>query len=110
MSATEIEKGEKGKKLDVKEVEVHCDYLGADEKIRRKFPQTALMGEVKQWAREQFAPNPPSDKAYYLVDDKTRHRFTEEEERRTLLTLGYEHKADLRLAEEQVAGALAVEG
>lgn len=108
MSAIETEKGEKerqgGEKPDVKEVEVHVDYIGADDKVRRKFPQTAVLAEVKQWAREQFVPNPPSDKAYYLVDDKTRHRFTEAEEQETLLALGYEHKADLRLTEEQIAG------
>jgi hypothetical protein len=85
-------------------VEVHCDYLGADDPIKRKFPQTAKLAEVKQWARESFVPHPPSDKAYYLNDDKTRHRFTAEEEQKSLLALGYEHQAKLRLNEEQVAG------
>ena len=104
MSAIDVQKGKGAGKPHVQEVEVHCDYLGADEKIRRKFPQTALLAEVKQWARETFVPNPPSDKASFLNDDKTRHRFTEEEEQRSLLAMGYEHKADFRLSEEQVAG------
>jgi hypothetical protein len=85
-------------------VEVHCDYLGADEPIKRKFPQAAKLVEVKLWARETFVPHPPSDKAYYLNDDKTRHRFTAEEEQKSLLALGYEHEAKLRLNEEQASG------
>ena len=98
MSATGIER------VKVQDVEVHCDYLGADEKIRRKFPQSARLAEVKKWARQTFVPNPPSDKAYFLSDDKSRRRFTDEEEQKTLLAMGYEHKADLRLTEEQISG------
>lgn len=107
MSAIDVGKEQgkgTGNKPDAKDVEVHCDYLGADEAIRRKFPQTALMADVKKWARQTFVPNPPSDKAYYLNDDKTRRRFTEEEEQKSLLAMEYEHKADFRLSEEQIAG------
>jgi len=57
-------------------VEVHCDYISADEPIKKKFPSSSTLVEVKKWAREEFVPNPPSDKVYYLSDDKTRHRFT----------------------------------
>ncbi len=85
-------------------IEVHCDYLGADEPIKRKFVESALLSEVKQWAREHFVPSPPSDKAYFLNDDKTRHRFTAEEENMSLAALGFRHKADLRLTEEQLSG------
>ncbi len=86
-------------------VEVHCDYISADEPIHRKFPPTATLAEVKAWAREIFVPNPPSGKAYYLSDDKTRRRFTPEEEALTLQQAGYEHEAKLRLNEEQVSGS-----
>jgi hypothetical protein len=86
------------------EVEVHCDYLGADDAVKRKFLESASLSEVKSWAREHFVPNPPSDKAYFLNDDKTRHRFTQEEEAMSLQALGYHHKADLRLSEEQLSG------
>ena len=85
-------------------VKVTCDYLGADEPLTREFPQSALLHEVKDWAREKFVPVPPSDKAYFIINDKTRHRFTDEEEHRSLLALGFEHKADLRLGEEQKSG------
>ena len=85
-------------------IEVHCDYLGADDPINRKFGESTLLSEVKQWAREQFVPSPPSDKAYFLNDDKTRHRFTAGEEEMSLVALGYKHKADLRLTEEQLSG------
>lgn len=83
---------------------VSVDYLGADEPIHRRFPQTALLGEVKVWAQEKFVPTPPPDKAFYLVDDKREHRFSLEEERKTLHDLKYEHTATLRLVEEQIAG------
>ena len=86
-------------------VEVHCDYISADEPIKRKFPSSTPLVEVKDWARGEFVPNPPSDKVYYLSDDKTRHRFTADEETRTLEQLGYEHQAKLRLNEEQAAGS-----
>jgi hypothetical protein len=86
------------------DVEVHVDYISADEPIHRKFSPETLLGAVKQWAREQFVPNPPSDKAYYLNDDKTRHRFISEEELHTLAQLGYEHSAHFRLNEEQASG------
>jgi hypothetical protein len=85
-------------------IEVHCDYLGADDPIKRKFGESTLLSEVRQWAREHFVPSPPSDKAYFLNDDKTRHRFTAEEEAMSLVALGYKHKADLRLTEEQLSG------
>src|SRR5689334_14543929 len=86
------------------DVNVHCDYISADEPIHRKFPADTVLSGVKQWAREQFVPTPPSDKAYYLNDDKTRHRFTEDEEKRTLSQLGYDHIAHFRLNEEQASG------
>jgi hypothetical protein len=85
-------------------VEVHCDYISADKPIKRKFASSSTLAEVKDWARGEFVPNPPSDKAYYLSDDKTRHRFTADEERQTLQASGYQHEAKLRLNEEQVAG------
>lgn len=85
-------------------IEVHCDYLGADDPIKRKFGESTLLLEVKRWAREDFVPSPPSDKAYFLNDDKTRHRFTADEEGMSLVALGYKHKADLRLTEEQLSG------
>jgi len=85
-------------------VEVHCDYISADEPIKRRFPSSTILGEVKEWARGEFVPNPPSDKAYYLSDDKSRHRFTADEEKQTLEQLGYKHEAKLRLNEEQAAG------
>ncbi len=85
-------------------VEVHCDYISADEPIKKKFPSSSTLVEVKKWAREEFVPNPPSDKVYYLSDDKTRHRFTSEEEQRTLEQAGYKNQAKLRLNEEQAAG------
>jgi hypothetical protein len=86
-------------------VEVHCDYISADEPIKRKFPSSTPLLEVKDWARSEFVPNPPSDKVYYLSDDRTRHRFTADEEKQTLEQLGYEHQAKLRLNEEQAAGS-----
>jgi len=89
----------------VQDVQLHVDYISADEPIHRKFPSDTILAAVKQWAREQFVPHPPSDKAYYLNDDKTRHRFTPEEEQRTLAHLGYEHSAHFRLNEEQASGA-----
>jgi len=85
-------------------VEVHCDYISADEPIKRKFPSSTVLAEVKEWARGEFVPNPPSDKAYYLSDDKSRHRFTTEEETQSLDQVGYKHEAKLRLNEEQAAG------
>ena len=85
-------------------VQVHCDYLSADEPIHRAFSSTATLGEVKDWARGQFVPNPPSDKTYYLSDEKTRKRFNSEEEKETLAEAGYEHEAKFRLGEEQIAG------
>lgn len=87
------------------DVAVQCDYISADEPIHRKFPPTTLLAAVKQWARDEFVPNPPSDKAYYLNDDKSRHHFTTEEEQKTLAHLGYKHSAHLRLNEEQASGA-----
>jgi len=87
------------------DVAVKCDYISADEPIHRKFPPATLLAAVKQWAREELVPNPPSDKAYYLNDDKSRHRFTAEEEQKTLVQLGYQHNAHLRLNEEQASGA-----
>lgn len=88
------------------EVQVHCDYISADDPIHRKFSTDTVLSIVKEWARAEFVPNPPSDKAYYLNDDKTRHRFTAEEEQRTLAQLGYEHgPVHLRLNEEQASGA-----
>lgn len=87
-------------------VQVHCDYISADEPIHERFPAGTVLAVVKNWARETFVPNPPSDKAYYLNDDKTRHRFTSEEELRTLAMLGYERGAvHFRLNEEQASGA-----
>jgi hypothetical protein len=85
-------------------IEVHCDYISADEPIKRKFPSSTVLAEVKDWARGEFVPNPPSDKVYYLSDDKSRHRFTAEEENQTLEQLGYKREAKLRLNEEQAAG------
>lgn len=90
------------------DVQVHVDYISADEPIHRKFPPDTTIAAVKQWAREQFVPQPPSDKAYYLNDDKTRHRFTADEEQRTLAHLGYEHVAHFRLNEEQAAGIIGI--
>ena len=90
-------------------VEVHVDYISADEPIHRKFPAAATLLEVKTWARTQFVPNPPSNKTYYLSDDKTRRRFTTEEEALTLEQAGYKHEARLRLNEEQVSGQLSRE-
>jgi hypothetical protein len=87
------------------EVAVKCDYISADDPIHRKFPPATLLAAVKQWAREEFVPNPPSDKAYYLNDDKSRHRFTAEEEQKTLAQLGYRQSAHFRLNEEQASGA-----
>lgn len=106
MSETELSKGEKdgGKKPHGKAVVVECDYLGADDPIERTFASTTVLGEVKEWAKGKFVPVPPSDKTYYLNDDKTRHRFTAEEEQRTLESLGYEHEAEFRLNEEQMSG------
>src|SRR5690242_10279535 len=86
------------------DVQVHVDYISADEPIHRKFPQATQLVVVKTWAREQFVPHPPSDKTYYLNDEKTRHRFTAAEEEQTLAQLGYTHSAHLRLNEEQVSG------
>ena len=106
MSTESKEKGEETEK-DVprdKKVKVTCDYLGADEPLTREFLQSTLLGAVKQWARGEFVPVPPSDKAYFIINDKTRHRFTDEEEHRSLLALGFDHKAELRLGEEQKSG------
>jgi len=86
-------------------VEVHCDYISADKPIHEKFSPDASIADVKTWAREQFVPNPPSDKIYYLNDDKTRRRFTQEDETKSLVALGYEHVAHFRLNEEQWSGA-----
>jgi hypothetical protein len=83
---------------------VSVDYLGADEPIHRRFPQGELLGDVKRWAQEKFVPTPPPDKAFYLVDDRREHRFSPEEERESLQSLKYEHKAAFRLVEEQIAG------
>jgi hypothetical protein len=85
-------------------IEVHCDYISADKPIKRKFAPSTPLADVKEWAKGEFVPNPPSDKTYYLSDDKTRHRFTPDEERLTLEQLGYKNEAKLRLHEEQVAG------
>lgn len=85
-------------------VSVTCDYISADEPIHQKFPGTTLLAAVKQWAREKFVPHPPSDKAYYLNDDKSRHPFTPAEEQSTLVELGYREVAHLRLNEEQASG------
>lgn len=90
------------------DVQVHVDYISADEPIHRKFPPETTIAAVKQWAREQFVPQPPSDKAYYLNDDKTRHRFTAEEEQQTLAQRGYENEAHFRLNEEQAAGSFDI--
>jgi hypothetical protein len=86
------------------DVQVHVDYISADNPIHRKFPPTTQLLVVKTWAQQTFVPHPPSDKAYYLNDDKTRRRFTTEEEQKTLADLGYTHVAHLRLNEEQVSG------
>lgn len=102
-SATSTE--EPGKKGHPQEVQVHCDYISADHPIHRAFSGDTILAEVKKWARETFVPDPPSGKAYYLNDDKTRHRFTEDEEHQTLHDLGYEHSAHLRLNEEQASGS-----
>lgn len=85
-------------------VQVHVDYISADEPIHQAFSPDTLLTVVKQWAREILVPHPPSDKTYYLNDDKTRHRFTAAEEQQTLTQLGYEHDAHLRLNEEQASG------
>ncbi len=85
-------------------VNVHCDYISADEPIHQKFPSSTLLIAVKDWARAEFVPNPPSDKTFYLNDDKTRHRFTPEEEQQSLSQLGYRREAKFRLNEEQIAG------
>lgn len=90
------------------DVQVHVDYISADEPIHRKFSAETTIAAVKQWAREQFVPLPPSDKAYYLNDDKTRHRFTAEEEQQTIAQRGYEQVAHLRLNEEQAAGCFSI--
>lgn len=90
------------------DVQVHVDYISADEPIHRKFSPETTIAAIKQWAREQFVPQPPSDKAYYLNDDKSRRRFTAEEEQRTLAQLGYEHAAHFRLNEEQAAGGFDI--
>jgi hypothetical protein len=87
------------------EILVHVDYISADEPIHRRFPETARLSEVKEWARSVFVPNPPSDKTFYMTDDKTRHRFTAQEEGETLAQLGYTHEAHLRLNEEQISGS-----
>jgi hypothetical protein len=90
------------------DVQVHVDYISADEPIHEKFPPETTIAAIKQWAREQFVPQPPSDKAYYLNDDKTRHRFTADEEQQTLAQRGYENAAHFRLNEEQAAGAVGI--
>jgi hypothetical protein len=90
---------------DLPDVQVHMDYISADEPIHKKFASNTLIAAVKDWARQTFVPNPPSDKAYYLNDDKSRHRFTAEEEQKTLAELGYKGSAHLRLNEEQASGA-----
>jgi hypothetical protein len=87
------------------EIQVSVDYISADDAIHQKFNATALLSEVKTWARGVFVPLPPSDKAYYLNDDKSRHRFTTEEEGQTLQQLEYKGGAHLRLNEEQASGA-----
>jgi hypothetical protein len=89
---------------DVPNVQVHVDYISADEPIHAGYPATTRLLVVKAWAQKTFVPNPPSDKTYYLNDDKTRHRFTTEEEQKTLAELGYIHVAHFRLNEEQIAG------
>jgi hypothetical protein len=85
-------------------VRVHVDYISADHPIQRDFAESTLLSAVKEWARREFVPNPPSDKAFYLVDEKTGHRFSEREEQESLKTLGYKHVAHFRLNEEQIAG------
>ena|SRR5438034_2714170 len=95
----------KGSKSGGDLVEVHCDYISADKPIKKKFSSSATVAEVKKWAREEFVPNPPSDKIYYLSDEKTRHRFTDAEELQTLEQVGYKNEAKLRLNEEQAAGS-----
>jgi hypothetical protein len=85
-------------------VRVHVDYISADHPIQRDFPETAQLSEIKQWAQQEFVPHPPSDKTFYLVDERTGHRFTESEEQKSLGALGYKHAAHFRLNEEQVAG------
>lgn len=99
-------KGRGGKSAH--EVQVHVDYISADEPIHQKFPPETTIAAIKEWAREQFVPLPPSDKAYYLNDDKTRHRFTADEEQRTLAQLDYEHVAHFRLNEEQASGTFDI--
>ena len=86
-------------------VEVLVDYISADAPVHHRFGLDTTIGAVKSWARQEFVPNPPSDKAFYLNDDKTRHRFTEAEEAMSLAQLGYSHEAKFRLNEEQIAGA-----
>lgn len=90
------------------EVKVTCDYLSADEPIERLFLATDALTDVKAWALSVFVPHPPSDKTYWLSDDKTRQRFTTAQERETLAQLGYKHEAHLRLHEEQVSGRHAI--
>ena len=99
-----VRDSDEGQKMGGNVVQVHCDYISADKPLKRKFPSSSTLVEVKDWARGEFVPNPPSDKAYYLSDDKTRHRFTPDEEKQTLQASGYDHEAKLRLNEEQVAG------
>lgn len=89
-------------------VQVHCDYLSADHPLHQAFSATATLREVKEWARAEFVPNPPSDKAFFLTDEKTRQRLSEEEELRTLQEAGYAHVAHFRLAEEQLSGCGAL--
>ncbi|WP_310571223.1 hypothetical protein [Gemmatimonas sp.] len=108
-SAEQPDQSDKSAKPDkpdgVKEVQVHCDYISADQPITRKFPTDTVLSAIKIWARSVFVPNPPSDKAYYLNDDKSRHRFTAVEEEQTLAQLGYERgAAHFRLNEEQASG------
>jgi hypothetical protein len=85
-------------------VHVPVDNISADEPSHAAFSHETTSASLKQWARERFISNPPSDKAYYLNDDKSRHRFTTEEELQTLGQLGYDHVAHFRLNEEQAAG------
>lgn len=105
--AVSPERADSGQDRDdktVHDVQVHVDYISADEPIHGTFPPDTTIAAIKLWAREQFVPQPPSDKAYYLNDDKTRRRFTTDEEQRTLSQLGYEHVAHFRLNEEQATG------
>lgn len=111
MTGSTIETDRTSRTGDEKEghggVQVHVDYISADEPIHDSFaPDTKLIA-VKDWARARFVPNPPSDKTYYLNDDKSRHRFTTDEEQKTLEQLGYTHIAHFRLNEEQVSGNIA---